>query len=157
MLGEMAQVGALLRQHFRLDWHGVHGATHWARVCLNGRILSRQLGVNPRVLQGFGLFHDLARTSEGRDPGHGQRAADLLDNLGGARLLGLVQGEYDELYDAIAWHSEANSGGTLLQQACWDAGLLALWRVGIMPDPEQVFTDIARALHFDRLYSMYYS
>ena len=27
---------AVLRQEFRLDWGGIHGAAHWARVRRNG-------------------------------------------------------------------------------------------------------------------------
>jgi hypothetical protein len=33
-----------LRSHFVLDWHGIHGAKHWARVKLNGLLLAAETG-----------------------------------------------------------------------------------------------------------------
>ena len=35
-----------LRTQFRLDWHGIHGAPHWARVRYNGFQLAMLNGAN---------------------------------------------------------------------------------------------------------------
>ena len=41
------------RSEFRLDWHGIHGAGHWARVRHNGLMLAAHTGANPRVVEYF--------------------------------------------------------------------------------------------------------
>ena len=33
-----------LRDRFRLDWKGIHGASHWARVRQNGVLLEERIG-----------------------------------------------------------------------------------------------------------------
>lgn len=37
---------ALLRQEFRLEWQGIHGVPHWARVRRNGLELARLTSAN---------------------------------------------------------------------------------------------------------------
>ena len=146
-----------LRKHFQLDWRGIHGAPHWARVAYNGRLLARELaGVNVRIVQAFALCHDLARVNERSDRAHGPRAVALLQRCGGADWLGFSASEFAELCGAIGEHTFATSGGTLTQQVCWDADRLDLWRIDIMPDPDRLFTEAARELHYQRLCSAVY-
>ena len=68
---------ALLRSTYRLNWHGIHGVAHWARVRNNGLRLARTTGANLDVVECFAFLHDACRHSEGRDIGHGMRAAKL--------------------------------------------------------------------------------
>lgn len=68
---------ALLRERFALDWRGIHGAPHWARVRKNGLVLAERTGASRRVVSLFAFLHDSCRTDEGRDAKHGQRAAAL--------------------------------------------------------------------------------
>lgn len=147
----------ILGKHFHLNWHGIHGAPHWARVCRNGKLLAELLpSVNLRIVRYFALFHDFARRDDGADPGHGARSVALLHQLGGAALLDMPDPEFIELCGAIEQHSSAKNGGTINQQVCWDADRLDLWRIQIMPDPDRLFTDAAKALHHDRLFGGYY-
>ena len=90
------------------------------------------------------------------DHGHGPRSARLIESLGGADWLKLDKKAFHQLCEAMARHSESMPSGNLTQQVCWDADRLDLWRVGIMPDPNRLFTIEAQELHFDRLKSGYY-
>ncbi|MCX7058068.1 MAG: hypothetical protein NTZ79_13050 [Proteobacteria bacterium] len=65
----------ILRREFRLDWHGIHGAAHWARVRANGRALAALTGARVDVVEAFAWVHDSQRHDDGRDPAHGLRAA----------------------------------------------------------------------------------
>ena len=146
-------ISHFLRTHFRLYWHGFHGAGHWARVAWNGKCLARAVPeVNARIVQAFALCHDIGRCDEGEDKGHGLRSAQLLRQTQAQLWLGLQEGEFEELLGAIAQHSERHAQGSVTQQVCWDADRLDLWRVGTMPDPDRLYTEAARCLHFDRLF-----
>ena len=123
---------------------------------MNGKLLAKTEGANSKVVHYFGLFHDMARINEYTDDGHGLRSATLLKSLGGAEFLKLTDDEFAELFDAMALHSDHQPTGTITQKVCWDADRLDLWRIGIMPDPDRLFTDAAKQLHFDRLYKGYY-
>lgn len=46
-----------LRSHFVLDWHGIHGANHWARVKLNGLLLAAETGADAHVVELFAFLH----------------------------------------------------------------------------------------------------
>lgn len=72
---------SLLRTRFRLDWHGIHGAPHWARVRRNGLLLAERSapGASTRVIELFAFLHDSCRHDDGYDPQHGERAAQLLE------------------------------------------------------------------------------
>ena len=72
---------ALLRSRFRLDWRGIHGAPHWARVRYNGLVLAEQTGANRRVVSLFAFLHDSCRWDDYRDAGHGARAAERVAEL----------------------------------------------------------------------------
>ena len=66
---------AHLRKHFALDWQGIHGAPHWARVRANGLRLAEITGAHQAVVELFAFLHDSCRLDEYEDPGHGGRAA----------------------------------------------------------------------------------
>lgn len=65
----------LLRQEFRLEWSGVHGSAHWARVRINGLRLAFYNGANTRIVEYFAFLHDVCRHNDVRDLEHGTRAA----------------------------------------------------------------------------------
>ena len=82
-----AHLVAILRDRFRLDWKGIHGPSHWARVRQNGLLLAERIGpeVNLRVVELFAFLYDSCRHDDGYDPMHGARAAasiaELAENL----------------------------------------------------------------------------
>ena len=50
-----------LRQRFAINWHGAHGASHWARVRNNGLMIAEATGANMAVVEIFAFFHDSCR------------------------------------------------------------------------------------------------
>lgn len=132
-----------LRKQFRLDWHGIHGVSHWARVRRNGLLLSVSTGANPAVVELFAFLHDSCRRTDGRDPEHGARAADFARSLHGS-VFTLSSGELDVLVEACQGHTHGRHSDNVTVQTCWDADRLDLGRVGIRPVPERLCTEAAR-------------
>jgi len=46
-----------LKNHFHLDWKGIHGAPHWARVRANGLLLAEQTGADTAVIEAFSFIN----------------------------------------------------------------------------------------------------
>lgn len=135
---------ALLRERFALDWRGIHGAPHWARVRKNGLVLAERTGASRRVVSLFAFLHDSCRMDEGRDANHGQRAAELVGSLRDAALLRLSDEEAELLCFACCHHSDGRVDADVTVQTCWDADRLDLGRVGRRPDPRLLCTPVAR-------------
>lgn len=132
-----------LRGHFALEWDGIHGAAHWARVRFHGLRLAGRNGARADVVELFAFLHDAERRHDGVDRDHGKRGARLARRLNGEHFqldaLGL-----DLLCHAIESHSEGHVEGDLTVRTCWDADRLDLSRLGIRPDPRRLATDEAR-------------
>jgi len=133
----------VLRAQFALDWDGIHGIAHWERVQKNGLRLAEVTGANPRVVELFALLHDARRESDGHDPEHGARAAELARSLAG-RSFALGAADLDLLATACRDHSEGLTEGDVTVQTCWDADRLDLGRVGRKPRPDLLCTAAAR-------------
>ena len=133
-----------VRQAFRLDWQGIHGAGHWARVAFHGRSLASDLGVPTLVPRLFALLHDSQRCHEGRDRDHGPRAAQFVRRLQAEGTLELSSTDLDLLMLACEGHSEGAREAPLIVQVCWDADRLDLGRVGIYPDSRRLCTSPAK-------------
>jgi uncharacterized protein len=135
---------AYLRDHYRLDWKGIHGVGHWARVRANGLKLSRPNGANTRVVELFAFLHDSCRRNDGHAPDHGPRAADLANRLNG-KLFCLSDDEINLLVIACRghthepWHQDPTVG------TCWDADRLDLTRIDIIPEPSRLCTSAGKA------------
>ena len=69
---------SLIKSEFQIDWHGIHGANHWARVLNHGKNIGQIRKADLLVVELFGFLHDSCRFNDGRDPKHGERA-DRLD------------------------------------------------------------------------------
>lgn len=132
-----------LESEFLLDWHGIHGAGHWARVKYNGLQLSRSTGANTRVVELFAFLHDSRRRHDGGDADHGERAAQLVSELQG-RLFSIDRGERRLLEIACREHSRGGLEADITVQTCWDADRLDLGRVGIRPSAAYLCTESAR-------------
>lgn len=133
-----------VRQAFRLDWNGIHGAGHWARVAYHGRHLARAHGISTLVPHLFALLHDSQRCHEGWDRNHGPRAAWFVRQLQEEGFLDLPQPDLDLLMMACEGHSAGTREAPLIVQVCWDADRLDLGRVGIRPEPKRLCTVPAR-------------
>jgi len=130
-----------LRSQFSLDWHGLHGISHWARVRTNGLMLAKENEANPHVVELFSFFHDARRISEHGDADHGPRGAQLATQLHG-RYFEATPEEMDLLRYACVHHSDGLTTGHITVLTCWDADRLDLARVGITP--RALCTDAAR-------------
>ena len=130
-----------LRDRFALDWKGIHGAAHWARVRQNGLRLAESTGANTTVVKLFAIFHDSCRQIDGYDPLHGARASTLARELMTAKVSPI---ELNLLCAACKWHGEGSLAVDVTIGTCWDADRLDLGRIGIKPDPELLCTRAAR-------------
>ena len=132
-----------LKMHFALDWRGVHGAPHWARVRHNGLRLAASTGANLRVVEAFAFLHDSCRQDDYSDPDHGFRAAELATKINDTFLY-LDETELSLLVYACEGHSTGRLEGDVTVQTCWDADRLDLGRVGIRPVAAKLCTAAAR-------------
>jgi len=132
-----------VRSEFKLDWTGIHGAPHWARVRLNGLILADRTGADKKVVEYFAFLHDLGREHDGYDPEHGNRSAEIAERLAGD-LIFLDDGELRLLTVACRGHSEGYTKENITVMTCWDADRLDLGRVGVEPDPRLLCTEAAK-------------
>jgi uncharacterized protein len=133
-----------IRGDFRLDWYGVHGAAHWARVYRHGQVLGARMGADLRVTELFAFLHDSQREDEYQDPGHGTRAADYAVWLHRRHRFELDRAALALLQTACRHHSDGLIEGDITVQVCWDADRLDLGRVGIKPDIQRLATPAAR-------------
>lgn len=136
---------SFLRQHFALDWDGIHGARHWARVLRLGRYLAAEHGADQEVVTLFALLHDSCREDEDGDPDHGPRAARLVREMNGI-LYRVSDGQEDLLAMACEGHSRGGLNADITVQVCWDADRLELGRLAIRPDPLRLGTETAKSL-----------
>ena len=134
-----------IRSEFRLDWRGIHGANHWARVRTNGLTIAESNGANKRVVEYFAFLHDGCRQTDGRDHGHGPRAVVFTRSIR-KHFIELSDDEFELLEFAIEGHTHQASHHNLTVNTCWDADRLDLPRVGITPDPSRLCTDVGRQL-----------
>jgi len=128
---------------FALDWHGIHGASHWARVRENGLRLAESTQARADIIELFAFLHDSMRVNDYSDPFHGARAAHYAESLSG-RLFELDDDGLDLLKTACEGHSDGLMVADITVQVCWDADRLDLGRVGIRPDPYRLCTPAAK-------------
>lgn len=133
----------VIRREFVLSWHGIHGASHWARVRSNGLRLAGLTGANPDVVELFAFLHDLKRANDGLDPGHGRRAAEFIATLRESHI-DLPDRDFEYLLYACEYHSEGLVQANITIQTCWDADRLDLGRIGIKPQARYLCTSAAR-------------
>lgn len=140
----------LTKDTFQLNWKGVHGVSHWARVRINGLLIAKENGANHRVIELFAFLHDIKREADFNDPQHGARAARFIESLSN-ELLAINDTEKDLLMLACEDHSKGLVKGDITVRTCWDADRLDLGRGGIRPNPDKLCTEIARQPAFFEL------
>jgi uncharacterized protein len=128
---------------YELPVNGHHGVAHWARVTENGLRLAEETGANVEVIRLFAVLHDSKRTNEGHDPNHGQRGADFAAKLRGS-MFDLLDHEFNLLYRACAGHTDERTHLDITIRTCWDSDRLDIGRVGIVPHPSRLCTDVAK-------------
>lgn len=140
-----------LRNHFRLDWLGIHGAPHWARVLLNGTKLCAAEGARLDVITLFAFLHDHERFDDHGDPLHGARAVESAIKLREEGSYFTIDNEgFELLLIAMYGHSGGGTHSDITVQVCYDSDRLDLGRVGVMPDPKYLCTNTAKDPEFIR-------
>lgn len=136
-------VKRLARERYALDSEGIHGPSHWERVCENGLYIARHSEADSTIVQLFSCLHDCCRENEQDDPGHGERAAVFAETL--RDQLPLSDEDFEQLHYACTWHTDGRTSGNPTIGACWDADRLDLGRVFFAgPDPRYFSTPVAR-------------
>ncbi len=134
-----------IKDQMQINWSGIHGFSHLARVCENGLHLAESTGANKKVVQLFAVFHDSRRYSESYDPEHGPRGADLAESWRG-KYFQLSDDEFDLLFTSCSLHTKAKTHVDKTIQTCFDADRLDLGRIGKNLDPKLLCTEAARDL-----------
>ncbi|CAH0193379.1 hypothetical protein [Roseomonas sp. CECT 9278] len=90
---------------YALDLNGIHGPAHWLRVRENGLALAAMTpDADAAVVELLALLHDCRRWDEGRDIGHGERAAKHARQLARDGLLRLDAAQLGLLIEACTGH-----------------------------------------------------
>lgn len=134
---------ASARQAFVLLPNSPHGRAHWERVRLNGLWLAERTGADAELVEMFAYLHDSQRKNDGKDKGHGPRAARFASGLNDS-ILRLEADRLAVLVDAIEHHSNGFVDSNITAQTCWDADRLDLTRLGIRIDPHRLCTAAGR-------------
>lgn len=134
---------SLIQKQYRLHWDGIHGISHWQRVCENGLRLASINGANPKIVEYFAFTHDSQRMNDGYDPLHGPRASQWISEQPKG-IFQLTENELMLLKAACFSHTGGVSHPDLTVMTCWDADRLDLMRVGTRPNPLYLCTDAAK-------------
>jgi uncharacterized protein len=134
-----------VRDAFRLEWQGIHGAGHWARVRRRGLAIAATNGADARVVEYFAFLHDVGRACDGDDRDHGLRGARFARSIR-TQLLPLPDRAFAQLEEAIVCHTHVARHPDATIQTCWDADRLDLGRVCVRPDPMRMGTDAAKRM-----------
>lgn len=129
-------------QAYALPLDGCHGIAHWARVHDIGFRLAEATDADPDVVRLFAVFHDACRESEGHDPQHGPRGAQLAAELRG-EFFELTDRQFTLLREACQGHTDQRHHADVTVQTCWDSDRLDLGRVGVYPNRYFLNTKVA--------------
>ena len=140
---------AAIREQFRISWHGIHGANHWARVLHHGITIGTERSADLLVIELFAFLHDSQRHSDGGDHYHGRRGAEYARSLNTV-YFELSAPRIDALCEAIEHHSGGKVHDHATVQTCWDADRLDLGRVSITPSPKFLSQEAVK--HIDAAY-----
>lgn len=132
-------------QQFQLYSASPHGPKHWKQVEQNGLHITGTNDADPTVVKLFAVFHDSCRQSDGHDPLHGQRGAELALSMHG-NLFTIEEVQLELLILACELHHQGAMTEDPTIGACFDADRLDLIRVGIVPDPEMMCTQEGKLL-----------
>lgn len=122
----------------------LHGSEHWRQVAVFGRkLLDETPEADPLVVFLFSIFHDSMRESDGHDPDHGRRGAQLARELR-EHMGGISDGQMDLLTRACEAHTDGRTSKDPIVGVCWDADRLDLWRIGEQPRPHLLSTAAAK-------------
>ena len=140
------QVQELIEEHSTLLKFGsvFHGQDHWQRVERNAIYLAQFNNADKKVLSYFAYLHDVMRENDGRDLGHGPRAAAFIMKYRDS--FPLSDNQFKQLKNACKGHTVGQRPDCITINTCWDADRLDLGRVGITPDSKYLFNAEAKRI-----------
>ena len=140
------QVQELIEEHSTLLKFGsvFHGLDHWKRVERNALYLAQFNNADKKVLSYFAYLHDVMRENDGRDLGHGPRAAAFIMKYRDS--FPLSDNQFKQLKNACKGHTVGQRPDCITINTCWDADRLDLGRVGITPDSKYLFNAEAKRI-----------
>ena len=130
-----------LQRESKIFHSPIHGFKHWRTVEKNGLYLSKFNDGDPAIISYFAYLHDCMRVNEHRDDGHGKRGGKYA--LKNKDLLDLDDDQLNILYKACAGHTGGRNPSNDTIAGCWEADRLDLRRVGIKPDLQWFYSDVA--------------
>lgn len=136
----------LVQRQYRLEWDGLHGAAHWARVLENGlHLCDATPDLRRDVVVYFALLHDACRQDDGRDADHGPRAAVFAAEMHRNGHLPVDEEGMALLTEACRTHTGGRIPAHPTVMACWDSDRLDLPRIcGVRVRTDQLGTSAAR-------------
>lgn len=136
----------IVLKQYKLDLEGMHGISHWKRVEELGLFLSDYTNADTIVIRYFAYLHDSQRQDEQEDWDHGKRAADFAEKLYKDRLLHISPKQLEKLQFACCYHNfnKMLNIDDITIQTCWDSDRLDLWRLGVKPDINFLYTEMAK-------------
>jgi uncharacterized protein len=133
-----------LEQHPTDDGLWLHRWAHRRQVAAFAVTLARETpGADRLVALLFGLLHDARRRSDGDDPAHGYRAAELGQWLNGGPFE-LTESQMRRLTFALQLHAEGLLSAEPTIGSCWESDRLALWRRNPRPAASLLSTAAGR-------------
>ena len=139
----------IILSQYKLDLYGIHGISHWERVENLGFFLANSTKADISVISLFACLHDSQRQNEGEDLDHGKRAADFIEKLYKDQTLLITSSQVEKLQIACYYHNSKvmQKVDDITIQTCWDSDRLDLWRLGIRPNTNSLYTEAAKKEH----------
>jgi uncharacterized protein len=135
----------IAKKESKISLKGEHGTGHWRNVECIGKYLAKQTDADKKIVKLFALLHDSRRENEDYDSDHGLRASEFIRDLYNKKLLRISEKQLEQLIFACKHHNNSDSkSDDVTIQTCWDADRLDLWRLGIEPEKELLYTDTAK-------------
>lgn len=132
-----------IHQGLHISSNSIHAESHWKRVAAFGEYIAKKEKLNKHLMRLFAYFHDSKRFNDSVDPKHGPRAAEYIKTFTLTEL-GLNKNERNQLIFACRYHTYEEKTEDIDVLACWDSDRLDLPRVGIVIDPDRLFTKTAK-------------
>ncbi len=124
----------------------IHGYDHWRGVERRGHYIAERNGADKKVVSAFAFTHDIGRTVDSKEPGHGQWSADIIRQFFPPEVFGLDTRQYRQLLEAVAEHDiETARSSDITVQTCWDADRLDLPRLYVFPDKNRLCTEVGKS------------
>lgn len=132
--------------YLKIPIDSIHGYNHWKNVEKIGHYLAEQNGADKKVISAFAFSHDIGRTVEYEEHGHGAKSAGIIKKYFNAGDFDLNGDQYEKLLEAVSQHDITDAKSSdLTVQTCWDADRLDLPRVYIFPDKNFLYTEAGKS------------